>query len=535
MDIAVVTGASSGLGIAISRTLLNLGFRVYGLGGNYNDSPLQNVEFRPIPCDLGDGGMVEHHARALVEKEGAVSLLVNNAKLYPGESMDDAAGGQFALSLNVNLLCPLILTRVFLPGLQRVQGRVITISPATPETSRGGPAGAAAAGGLRWMHEILFQQYRDRGVSFSIVSPEPNRWRPADSPPPKGEHPQSAIDPQAVAEAVGGIAQSPYGNVATEIVIRPKRLSESAIPPMREVPYPKPKPIPYTVPRELIEAEEQLEREEDERSFRKRELRRADVLAAQAAPASEPEPELEPAREREREMDEDKDERPAPTRSRADRRPEPEERETDDDRPKKRRRRRRRGKGDRGPDFAEDERPARRDQPREDTPRPDKPRPERRDEPAAEKQSAPAPREERATEAMDRPAPESKDAAPAAEPSRKRRRGRKPRPMPREEKPGFLEPALAPAPGRERPPAPTPTPTPVKGPSPDDRPAAAASADTAAPAAKKATTKKAATKKAAKKATAKKAAKKATKKAATKKVARKAVKKAPVEPPEDTP
>jgi NAD(P)-dependent dehydrogenase (short-subunit alcohol dehydrogenase family) len=265
MDIAVVTGASSGLGLVISRRLLSLGFRVYGLGGNYNDFPLQNVEFRPVPCDLADAGLVEHKAREILAKENAVAVLVNNAKLYPADSMIDGAGGEFARSLNINLLCPLILIRTFLPGLKRVRGKVVTINAATPETSRGGPAGAASAGGLRWMTEVLFHEFRDHGVTFSSVSPEPNRWRPSDAPRPKNESPQSVIDPQAVADAIETIVQQSRGNVVTEIVLRPERLIESTVPSMREVPYPKPQPIPYTVPREVIEAEEQLDREAEDR------------------------------------------------------------------------------------------------------------------------------------------------------------------------------------------------------------------------------------------------------------------------------
>lgn len=267
MDIAVVTGASSGLGVAISRRLLDLGFRVYGLGGNYSDTTLANVDFRPVACDLGDPGHVEARIKEILEKEGAVTVLVNNAKYYPPEDFAEGAPAEFARSLNVNLLCPLVLVRWCLASLQRVRGSVINISSATPETARGGPAGACAAGGLRWMQESLFQQLRDDGVAVSTIFPEPNRWRPEDAPPPNGDHPQSAIDPQAVAEAVVSVLHNGHSNVITEVVIRPERVAERTIPAVRELPYPKPKPIPYTVPREQIEAEERLDREEEEREL----------------------------------------------------------------------------------------------------------------------------------------------------------------------------------------------------------------------------------------------------------------------------
>jgi len=268
MDIAVVTGAASGLGLAITRKLLDLGFRVYGLGGNYKDTPLDNLEFRPLPCDLTDPVQVDAMVEAILEKEKSVSVLVNNAKYYPPELIEDGAPGEFARSLNVNLLCPLILVRSLMESLKDAGGSIINISSATPETARGGPVGAASDGGLRWMNEVLFQQLRDFGVGVSAIYPEPNRWRPADAPKPERDAPQSLIDVDAVANAVVQIVQKANGNIMTEVVIRPSRLVDRKIPAMRKVPYPKPKPIPYTVPREMIEAEELQERREEDRRLR---------------------------------------------------------------------------------------------------------------------------------------------------------------------------------------------------------------------------------------------------------------------------
>ncbi len=267
MDIAVVTGASSGLGLAISRRLIDLGFRVYGLGGNYTESTLSNVDFRPMPCDLADPAHVEAKIKEILEQERAITVLVNNAKYYPPDDFARGAPVEFSRSLNINLLCPLILARWCMDGLRNTRGCIINISAATPETSRGGPVGACAAGGLRWMQESLFQQLREDGVAVSTIHPEPNRWRPQDAPPPNGDRPQSVIDPVAVAEAVASILHHGRSNVITEVVIRPERLAERIIPPVRELPYPKPKPIPYTVPREQIEAEERADREEEEREL----------------------------------------------------------------------------------------------------------------------------------------------------------------------------------------------------------------------------------------------------------------------------
>jgi|TARA_B110000438_G_scaffold277533_1_gene300252 NAD(P)-dependent dehydrogenase (short-subunit alcohol dehydrogenase family) len=502
MDVAVVTGASSGLGLAISNKLLSLGFKVYGLGGSYGEDGLKNSGFIPINCDLADPAMVEHMAGEILKKETAISVLVNNAKFYPAESFTDGAGGEFASCLNINLLCPLILARAFLPGLQKVHGKVISISPATPETARGGPAGAATSGGLRWMQEVLFQQYRDVGVSFSTISPEPNRWRPADSPKPRGKKAKSTIDPAAISDAVAQIVLNTSGNLITEVVIRPERLTENGLPAMRELPYPKPQPIPYTVPRELIEAEEIVEREEEDQELQPKR-----------------QPRKKRARKQARADDDQSSEDATGNESES---PENTETEGEESPPRRRRRRRGRRRGQGSDDNSE----TRRDEPRRDD--------NRRDSDA--KRDAPVERRRREEKPAADKAPRSDSSAEApeqssgdAKPSRRRRRGRKPRPMDGAAKPGFFDRSNEAQSEQPKPKDPVKS---EKRPAQSDRSPRAedkpkkAAKKSAKKAAKKAATK--ATKKtsAPKKKTAKKAAtKKAAKKAPRKKVARKAVEK----------
>ncbi len=235
MDIAIVTGASSSLGLAISKRLIQLGFRVYGLGGDYTNCPLNNVNFKPMACDLADPDAV----------------------------------------LRINLLCPLVLSRTLAESLMTLQGYIIQLGSPYAETTRGGPAGAAASGGLKWMGEVLFQDLRGYGVRVCHISPEPNRGRDPRTVVRPGARLEASIDPEAVAQAVEQILQSPFGNIVTEMIMRPLRVSEPEHDPVVRLPYPEPKPVPYTVPREMIEAEEQLEDEEIEKNQERRKRQRS--------------------------------------------------------------------------------------------------------------------------------------------------------------------------------------------------------------------------------------------------------------------
>jgi len=265
MDIAIVTGASSSLGLAISKRMIQLGFRVYGLGGDYADCPLNNVNFKPVACDLADPEAVESACRNILEKEKGVYVLVNNAKYFGRALFPQMDNKEMERILRINLLCPLVLSRTLAESLMTLQGYIINLGTPYAETSRGGPVGAAASGGLKWMGEVLFHDLRHHGVRVCHISPEPNRGRDPRGIVRPGARAEAVIDPDAVAQAIEQILQSPFGNTVTEMIMRPLRVKELDHDPVVRLPYPEPKPVPYTVPREMIEAEEKLEVEEDEK------------------------------------------------------------------------------------------------------------------------------------------------------------------------------------------------------------------------------------------------------------------------------
>src|SRR5690606_11366048 len=159
----------------ISRKLIELGLRVYGLGGSYNDTGFGHDYFVPVHCNLADMTEVWEKVNSIIEREGDIYVLVNNAKLYPQKDFVESTVEEMDSVLRVNLLCPLVLTRMALPSLVRLGGFVINIVPNRPENTRGGPIGAATAGGLRWMSEQLFEELRDMGVKVTSVFPQANR------------------------------------------------------------------------------------------------------------------------------------------------------------------------------------------------------------------------------------------------------------------------------------------------------------------------------------------------------------------------
>lgn len=248
MDIAIVTGAASGIGLAIAQRLVDLGMRVYGLGGNYKETPYSHEYFVPTPCDLADPSEITEITEKILEKEGNIFLLVNNAKVYPSTPfLDKTSLPDLEKVFRVNLLCPIILTRLALPSLVRLQGFIVNIVPSAADQAKGGPAGAAAAGGLRWLGQSLFEECRETGVKVTSIFPQANiaQYQEPGSIPEKKPH--SMIDVEALADAVESVVKNPHGNIITELVIRPQRLREKPVPPPLDLPFPPVKSIhqPY--------------------------------------------------------------------------------------------------------------------------------------------------------------------------------------------------------------------------------------------------------------------------------------------------
>jgi NADP-dependent 3-hydroxy acid dehydrogenase YdfG len=211
---------------------------------------------------LADPVALETACTKILEKEKGVYLLVNNAKYFGQNSFEEMSLSDMERVLKINLLCPLIMMRVLGESLRTLQGYIIQLGAPYAESSNGGAVGAASAGGLKWMGEQFFNEYRNNGVKVCHLSPEANRARDARMRIRRGARPEASIDPEAIAQAIEQILQSPFGNVVTEMIIRPLRIDEPEHEPVKKIPYPDPQPIPYTVPREFIDAEEQLEEDE---------------------------------------------------------------------------------------------------------------------------------------------------------------------------------------------------------------------------------------------------------------------------------
>ncbi|MFL5825159.1 MAG: SDR family oxidoreductase [Thermoleophilaceae bacterium] len=168
MPTAIVTGASRGLGLALSRALVRRGWRlvVDARGGDALDREWGNtLGVVALPGDVAD----PEHRRALVAAAaGPIDLLVNNASLLGPSPQPPLAGyplDELRRVYEVNVTAPLALVQEALPLLYQGSGRVLNItSDASVEPYEGWGGYGSSKAALDQLTAILAAEHADLRV-----------------------------------------------------------------------------------------------------------------------------------------------------------------------------------------------------------------------------------------------------------------------------------------------------------------------------------------------------------------------------------
>lgn len=177
-QIAIVTGASSGIGAATAWELAQQGAHVVLAARRVTELEAQartiNAAGHPaiaIPTDITDTAQVTHLVQQTVAMFGRVDILVNNAGIALGHALRDTSTAEIIHILNVNLLGAILATQAVLPGmLERHHGAIISVASVAAHIPVD-PLYCATKYGLRGFSLSLQRELANRGVSASIVSP----------------------------------------------------------------------------------------------------------------------------------------------------------------------------------------------------------------------------------------------------------------------------------------------------------------------------------------------------------------------------
>ncbi len=177
-EVAIVTGASSGIGAATARELARQGARVVLAARREDELSARVLEIKhmggealAVPTDVADAAQLARLVERTQEVFGRVDILVNNAGMGLGKTFERTSPDEIRQLVDVNLTSAMLLTRAVLPGmLARRHGRIICVA------SVAGLIGVDAlySGtkfGLRGFARSLRRQLQGTGVSVSLVSP----------------------------------------------------------------------------------------------------------------------------------------------------------------------------------------------------------------------------------------------------------------------------------------------------------------------------------------------------------------------------
>lgn len=175
--LAVVTGASRGIGLEVARQLAGSGARVALVARS--EGPLRVVAEElggwALPADISDASAVDRLQEGLheVAGESVPDILVNAAGGFALAPIAETGPDLFDDLVSVNLRGPFLMIRAFLPGmLERGSGDIVTIGSiagrlAFPHNG----AYSASKFGVRGLHAVLDTELRGSGVRATLVEP----------------------------------------------------------------------------------------------------------------------------------------------------------------------------------------------------------------------------------------------------------------------------------------------------------------------------------------------------------------------------
>lgn len=224
--IAIVTGASSGMGTEFSKALIQKGARVYGLARS--SDKLQKIQdtlgeaFQPVTLDVTDHAEVEQWIEETFEDKHLPDLLINNAGLGRFGDVDQLPLEDWETMIRTNLSGIFYMTRKLVPFMKQNQQTCHIINIASIAGKVGNPQLTgynASKFGVRGFSEALFKELRYDGIKVTCFYPGSTATKFFDDAN-SASHP-NMMQPEDVADVLIHVVETPDNFLINDITMRP--------------------------------------------------------------------------------------------------------------------------------------------------------------------------------------------------------------------------------------------------------------------------------------------------------------------------
>lgn len=172
--VVLITGASSGMGKSAALILHNQGYKVYGAARRTEKmKDLEEKGMGIVPLDLTRDESIVNAVNTIMEKEGRIDILINNAGYGSYGSVEEVSIEEAKRQFEVNIFGLARITQLIIPGMRKQKyGRIVNIS------SMGGkiytPFGAwyhATKHALEGWSDCLRLELKEFGIDVVVVEP----------------------------------------------------------------------------------------------------------------------------------------------------------------------------------------------------------------------------------------------------------------------------------------------------------------------------------------------------------------------------
>jgi NAD(P)-dependent dehydrogenase (short-subunit alcohol dehydrogenase family) len=174
---AIVTGASSGIGLGLTKSLLEKDYRVIANSRNITKSkeltPAEHLIF--VEGDIGEKAIAAKVVEAAVQNGGSIDLLVNNAGIFIPKPFTEYTEEDFSRVLATNLAGFFYVSQFAIAQMRKQKsGHVVNITTSLVDQPMAGVSAALAnltKGGLQSITKALAIEYAAEGIRVNAIAP----------------------------------------------------------------------------------------------------------------------------------------------------------------------------------------------------------------------------------------------------------------------------------------------------------------------------------------------------------------------------